>query len=85
MSPKLDPNHYAFYFLPDSQSGNYIVKGVRGNIFRIHKGEFQGMLKRLPESVRPLVQELFGITSIADAITGEYTLVLDIFKDFGVS
>jgi hypothetical protein len=43
------------------------------------------MLNRLPDRARSSVQELFGITSITDAITGEHTLVLGIFKDFGVS
>ena len=83
MRPRLNTSDYAFYFIPDTQGGNYIFKGVRGNVFRILKDEFEGMLKLLTEVERESIQRIYGISSVSDAVTGEYTLVWGIFKDFG--
>lgn len=80
MPQKLTVSDYTFYFVRNAE-GKYRFKEERGNVHRLQHGEFQAMIRKVPERERRLIIEMWGISNVRSVETGENTLVYSIFKD----
>jgi hypothetical protein len=80
MQPKLTVSDYRFFFAPEEQ-GKFLWKGVRGNIFRRTKEDFDKMMSTTKYNARNEYEVLYGIANIEIVVTGENILVYEVFED----